>query len=119
MDYTTLKVGDQVAVARSGNWNIQNQGIYTVVKANKIKIVVQRNSDGYERSFSVKRGCEVGSDSRWESAFIEPVEEQKKRIAKREHEASIRMQWSKMESAVANKDLAALKALITELDALG
>ena len=119
MDYTTLKVGDQVAVARSGTWSTHNQGIYTVVKANKLKIVVQRNSDGYERTFSVKRSCEAGTLSRWDSAFLEPVEEQQARIATREHAASIRMQWSKMESAVSNKDLAALKELITELDALG
>ena len=53
-DLNTLKVGQEVAIAHSGSWNIHYYFGYEVVSISpkRTKIVVKRVSDGYERTFS-------------------------------------------------------------------
>lgn len=61
-DYTTLKVGQKVSVWYPGYRGVQAfQGDYTVVKADKTKVVVQHIAEGYERKFSVRRQVEIGT----------------------------------------------------------
>lgn len=115
LDYTTLKVGDDVAVARTGSWDTHCEGTYTVTKTNKMKIVVQRKSDGYERVFSVKRRCELSATSRYHSAFLESVEDQQTRQAKKAAERELRNTWKLAENAATNKDLATLRQLVDKL----
>ena len=116
MDYTTLKVGDIVAVARPGTWDIMNEGNYFVVKVNKMKVVVERASDCYQREFSVKRRCEAKSTDRYNAPYLETVEEQQARIAKRQQIAARREAWRKVELAANRQDLAALRQAVVALE---
>lgn len=118
LDYTTLKVGDQVAVARSGGWSIMNEGVYRVVKVNKVKVVVERVSDGYQREFSVKRRCEMKSNDHYRAGYLETVAAQEARIEAREREAAVRNAWRKVETAAAQRDLNTLRQSVAALEAL-
>jgi hypothetical protein len=114
--YAELTVGQEVAVSRSGNWRTHNEGVYKVVKANKLKVVVQRISDGYIREFSVKRGVELGkSETRWSSPFIETVAEMQRREATYAAERDRKQAWADAEQAARNKDLDALKDIVDRL----
>lgn len=117
-DYTTLTVGQKVAVARTGSWRTSDEGIYTVVKANKVKVVVARDTDGYERTFSVKKRVEMNNTSHYYSAYLETVEEQQARIDRRLNEGKIRNAWLNVEKAAASKNLEDLRKYMAELEAL-
>ena len=118
LDYSTLKVGDEVAIARSGTWSLFSEGVYAVVKVNKMKVFVQRKADGYERVFSVKRGCEFGDYDRYCSAFLETVADHQAREAKRRQEQKVRAAWSTAEKAAQNKDIAQLRQALADLELL-
>lgn len=119
LDYTTVTVGQEVAIARSGNWRTHSEGVYTVVKANKIKIVLRRASDGYERTFSVKRKVELGrlgGESVFRSAYLEHVADMQKREARYAAERECKQAWMDAEQAARDKDLAALQAIVAKLE---
>ena len=118
MNYTTLKTGDKVAVARSGSWSTHREGIYTVIKANKVKIVVQREHDGYLREFSVARRCEMGATDRYRAAYLESVEVNAARDAHMSREREIRAAWRDIEQATAAKNMVALRAAMAHLETL-
>ena len=118
LDYTKVKAGDKVAVARMGSWHTHSEGVYTVVKADKMKIVIQRESDGYERTFSVKRKCELGKENSWRSAYLESVEDKEARDARLQKEREVRDAWKQAEQAAANKNLSALKQALADLEVL-
>jgi hypothetical protein len=118
MDYTTLKVGDIVAVALHGSWDISNQGAYRVVKANKVKVVVARVSDGYKREFSVRKRSEMSSVGSYYNAYLETVEEQNARIAQRQQEVDKRSAWAAVERAAKDKDFAALQQAVEKLESM-
>lgn len=44
LDLNNIQVGQQVTVASHGSWAIQNEGFYFVIKANKVRIVIQRDN---------------------------------------------------------------------------
>jgi hypothetical protein len=119
LSLSTLKVGDEVAIARPGSWHTHSEGVYTVVKANKMVVVVQRKSDGYERTFSVKRGVEKGNESRYHTPYLESVESMQKREAANALERDKRHAWKQAESAAQQKDLTSLKEIVAQLEALG
>lgn len=117
MDYTTLKVGDIVAVACYGSWSISNQGRYRVTKVNKVKVVVERVSDNYRREFSVRKRSEMGvTASAYHSAFLETVEEQDTRMAAQAKEEAKRHAWDRVEQAVRDKNFAALQKSMAVLE---
>lgn len=116
MDYTTLNVCDLVAVARPGTWDIMNEGNYFVVKVNKMKVVVERASDGYQREFSVKRRCEAKSTDRYSGAYLELPEKQAARIEQRNKEVTKRQAWAAVENASMRKDIAALREAVAALE---
>jgi hypothetical protein len=116
LDYSTLKEGQYVAVSRSGSWRTMNEGVYRVVKANKLKVVVERQVDGYTREFSVKRRVELNKgESRWNSAFIESVADMEKREAQYAAERDRKQTWADAEQAARDKDLAKLKVIVDKL----
>ena len=117
MDYTTLKVGDIVAIASSGSWRIFEHGHYRVIKVNKVKVVVERVSDGYVRNFSVRKHVEIGGGGYYQS-FLETVDEQAARIAAREKEAAIRASWETVEQAARDKNFAALQQAMANLESM-
>ena len=113
LDLSNIQVGQQVAVASYGN----NQGFYTVVKANKVRIIVKRDTDLYERTFSTKTGLELNSGA-FRPAFLESVEDQQRR-----NQADFEIQrqrdlWSKAHRAVEVKDIDTLESVIAELKAV-
>lgn len=118
LDTTTLKVGDQVGIARCTTWSTRNEGIYTVVKTDKVKVVVQRASDNYERTFSAKTGCEKGS-SKYRSSFLESAVDQEQRAKKLAHERQVKDAWTRLSDAAEGKSVEKAEAALAELKALG
>lgn len=57
MSYT---VGQMVGILRTGSWNTNAEGMFTVTKVNKVRVELT-NTGGYTRTFSVKTGHEIGS----------------------------------------------------------
>jgi bifunctional DNA-binding transcriptional regulator/antitoxin component of YhaV-PrlF toxin-antitoxin module len=118
LDYTTLKAGDRVAVAKPSSWSIINQGVYVVEKVNKVKVVVRRLGDHYERTFSVKKRRELGdyAGDTYTAAYLETVAEQEARLEQRKREVALREAWGRVELAASRKNLAELKAMMAELE---
>lgn len=115
----SVKVGDVVSVARTGGHGVSSQGLYRVVKANKVKVVVARESDGYERVFSVKRGAELGiTSSSYSYAFLEPVIDSMNRAARHLEKQQRNQAWGAAEKAAQNKDIVQLRAALAALESL-
>ena len=112
--FDTAKVGDQVGVARMGSWDMHNEGIYEIMKINKMVCELERVSDSYGRTFSVKTGVEKGRD-RFHSAVIETVEEQKQRAAVKQHRINVSNLWFNLSSAVSSKNLTEIEELTKAL----
>lgn len=117
LDYTALKVGELVAVARGGGWSTFSEGLYRVVKINKMVVVVQRERDAYERTFSVKLRREKGDGDRYRSAYLESVADQQQREAQYAREREVNAMWKDAERAAVTRNLAALKELVDKLSA--
>ena len=118
LDYTTLKVGDEVGVARTGSWDVHSEGVYVVVKANKMKLVVQRKTDGYERVFSVKRRCEADASDRYRAAYLESVADLQQREARKQREREVRSAWAAVEQAGRDKNMSKLRQAVADLELL-
>ena len=111
-------VGQEVAVIRYGNWGgILQQGVYRVTKSNKVRVHLQRISDGYERVFSAKTGVEQGS-TRYSSAGIISVERYNVIEAARLRKDTLHNAWNTVQEAVKNKDIAEIKAALDVLEAI-
>ena len=117
LDYAKLAVGQEVAICRTGSWRTMSEGVYTVVKADKMKVVLRRASDGYQRTFSVKRRVELGkSESRYNSAYLETVADMQQREASYAAERDRKQAWTDAEQAARNKDLNALRVLVAKIE---
>lgn len=122
LNIETLKVGDKVAVACPGNWMTHSEGIYTVVKANKVRIVVQREVDSYQREFSAKSGRELNKTyGVYRCPYLEPVSEQTARNEYLQRQREINNAWSVLKKAAASENIqqvdeavAALKKLLAQ-----
>ena len=113
LDYSTLAVGDQVAVMTEYGTAVTG---YTVIKADKVKVVVERNN--YTRTFSVKKRCEMGSTSRWKSATLISVSD----AEQIENERNLRRLrnecWTKLQEAAISRSLEQLKTALAELESI-
>ena len=116
-DYSTLQVGQEVAVIRANNWSTSSQGIYKVIKVNKVKVVLERE-DGVQREFSVKTKKELGIsyDSK---SFIETLGDKLKRDAEQYRQQKLGIAWVNLQQAVQGKDLNKIKQSMAELEQLG
>ena len=111
-------VGQEVAVIRYGNWGgILQQGRYRVTKSNKVRVHLQRISDGYERVFSAKTGVEQGS-TRYRSSEIVSVERYNAIEATRLRDATLRDAWNTVQEAAKNKNIADIKTALSILEAM-
>ena len=106
-----LQIGQQVGVAYAGGWSVQSQGLYIVKDINKVRIVLVRESDGHQRTFSSRTGIEKGSD-RYYSAFIESVAVQVERAKVNEHRRAVDKAWADVEQAAKQKNHAAVTAAL-------
>ena len=111
-------IGQEVAVIRHGSWgHIHLQGIYRVTKSNKVRVHLERVSDGYERIFSANTGIEKGSE-RYRSAEIVSVDRYRQIEKRQETEKSMKNIWNQIQSFASNKDLDGLKNAITNLESI-
>lgn len=117
LDYSTLSIGQEVSVARHGNWSTSSEGVYKVIKLDKVKLVLERE-DGVQRSFSVKTKKELGVsyDSR---SFVETLGDKLKRDEQNYREQNINNAWVNLQQAAKGKDLDKIKQSIVELEQLG
>ena len=117
LDYSTLQAGQEVAIARPGSWNTSSQGVYKVIKVNKVKVVLER-ADGVQREFSVKTKKELGVsyDSR---SFIETLADKLKRDVEQYRQQKLGIAWVNLQQAVLGKDFKKIKQGVVELENLG
>lgn len=117
LDYNTLSIGQEVAVTLCNNWSTSSQGIYKVIKLDKVKLVLERE-DGVQRSFSVKTKKELGVsyDSR---SFVETLGDKLKRDAEQYRQQKLGIAWVNLQRAAQSKDLNKIKQSLTELENLG
>ena len=117
LDYSTLGIGQEVAIARQGNWSTSSQGIYKVIKLDKVKLVLERE-DGVQRSFSVKTKKELGVsyDSK---SFVETLGDKLKRDAEQYRQQKLANAWVNLQQAAQGKDFKKVKQSIAELENLG
>jgi hypothetical protein len=116
-----LQVGQRVAVSRWGMWHATTQGVYIVAKANKLKVVLKRESDGYERTWSVKRNTEMPIHKGGyvdDSTFIESIEAMNARAAKMQKERERADAWANAEKAAKDKNLPALRRALAGIELL-
>ena len=108
MDLTTLKVGDEVGIVRRNNL----QGTYKVIKADKMKVVLERNL--HQRTFSVKTGLEKGS-SLYYSADVITLDAYRAVEATINKTRAISAAWMEMENAVRTKNIADAEEALAKL----
>ncbi len=120
LDYSTLQVGQEVSIARSGNWSTSSEGVYKVIKVNKVKVVLERAdiTDRFTREFSVKTKKELGVsyDSK---SFIETPGDKLKRDAEQYRQQKLGIAWVHLQQAVLGKDFKKIKQSMVELENLG
>lgn len=112
-----VKVGDRVAVARSGSWSTHSEGVYRVVKADRVKLILQRESDQYQRIFSVKKNREMGPDT-YRAAFLESIEEMEQRQAALAHRRALTEAWGLVQTAAGNCNIEQLDSATASLKRL-
>lgn len=118
LNYSTLKVGDKVAIARQGSWSIYSEGVYTVIKVDKVKVVVKRDDDGIERVFSVKRRCEMNAANSYQHRYLESVEDMQAQEAQYKKKNDISRAWKNIEIASKSKNLGDLRIAVANLEDL-
>ena len=112
----SVKVGQVVSVANSGGWTTRSEGLYTVVKANKLRVEVCRNTDAYKRTFSVKRGVELcGAGYKNHRVYLETPESAAARDARTKLEQERKNAWAVVESATARRNYAAVQEAMDAL----
>jgi hypothetical protein len=111
-------IGQEVAVIRHGSWGHTDlQGIYKVTKSNKVRVHLERVSDGYERIFSANTGIEKGS-TRYRSSEIVSLDRYRQIEKMQEMKNEIRDIWRDIQSFASNKDLDGLKNAIANLESI-
>jgi hypothetical protein len=112
-DYSTLYVGQVVHVYYNG----RHQGSsYRVVKVNKVKVTLERESDKHIRTFSVKRRFELdGFSQPFRTAYL--VYEYAHHVAEAEQAARNKCNdiWASIGRAVERKDPNLIKDLLLQL----
>lgn len=112
-----LQVGDKVAIVGS-SYNPQTG--YAVTKVNKLRAVLTRTSDGYQRFFSVKRDCEVpasgvkGYVARYSSIITEAEADRMARITKQGQD--FRLACQNLSTAAANRNFAEIQRCMKILE---
>lgn len=125
LDVKSLQVGQKVSIARAswgvGTHYIVSQGVYVVEKADRVKVVLRRESDGHKRVWSLKHNAEVvqaydGKKKIERGTFIESIEDMVEREKKAALARDKKRMWSDIEQAAQNKDIVALRRALAELE---
>jgi hypothetical protein len=112
-----LKLGDKIAICTSSVFPIRG---FTVTKVNKVKVTLSRG-DKYDRVYSVKRDCELASDTRKYvdrySMFITEAEADQ-RAAAHLKQQNITAAYRAVETAANSKNIEAMRSAMAALEAL-
>jgi hypothetical protein len=113
-----LTVGQEVAVARSGSWNISSLGVYTVTKVNKMQAELVRKGDGYTKTVSVKTDRFADFEGKFteRDTFIEDLSSAQARQEAKVKEQDRRLAWKELEQAGASKNIEAARAAMAKLE---
>jgi hypothetical protein len=117
LNISTLVPGNRVSIRHHET----SQGVYVVAKANKMKVVLKRESDGYERHWSVKRDTELATEGRKyvdRYTWLETVEDMEARNVARIRETARRNAWADVEKAAAGHSMPRLELALEALKAL-
>lgn len=117
--FSTLNVGDQVAIAGYLGGTIGHQGLYKVAEKNKVRISFERG-DGLTRIFSTQTGNEKDYTGKYTRAnsFVESIADYEKRQQSQEKKDQYRTLWENLELAAKNRNIAAIKELIIKIEVL-
>ena len=114
-----LTVGMDVGIAHSGSWGPRSEGIYSVIKTDKVKVVLQHGDR--IRTYSVRTGRELGvSEYAMTQTWLESPATQEARDTQNKKERDVRNAWKTLEAAASQKNYAAAEAalaFIKELNA--
>lgn len=117
-----LKVGQRVAIAESYN----PQMGYIVAKVDKLKVILRRESDGYERKWSVKRNEEQPHAGRKyvssRYSYIISEAEAQRQVAVKQQGNNFSNACRALEAACSTKNLTEIRRCMAELegvDAIG
>ena len=113
----TAKVGDSVGVLGGGSfWHTFTEGgLHTIVKKDKVKIVVKRDSDGHERKFNL-RGYEAGD--KYRRSYLVSEQEYQDTLDELSRARVIRSAWSDLENAVNRKYIPDIESFVGALKQL-
>jgi len=112
-----LTAGIDVGIARSSSWGPRSEGIYTVIKTDKVKVVLQRGDN--VRTYSVRTGRELGvSEYASTQTWLESTANQEARNTQNQKERDIRNAWKSLEEAVSFKDIVEIEAVLAHIKTL-
>lgn len=120
----SLKVGDEVAALSSAGFHgLRVAGYFQVIKADKLKVILQRKGDEHTMQFSVKTGkqwCEYKGayDDGYGSLFLDTVERANEIKARQNHVAAMNNAWRELEKAVESKNIEQIKEMLAQVEQL-
>ena len=116
-----LAVGDRVGVARMANRYGPDMsiGLCRVIKKNQVRIVLERETDGYQVHFSARLGHRLMGQGQVDyDTYVESVEEQQAREARQAQRAELVRAWEQLEQATKRRRLAQAQELLTRVQQL-
>ena len=115
--YYNYAAGDKVGIIRRGYYDsyVSFQGFYFVKKCNGNDLVLVREHDSHERTFSNRTGLEKNGSRSADIVSIEYYNDMKER---QDNRTLINNKWNDVASIAQKKDLDQLKKAIEELEAM-
>lgn len=116
-----LAVGDRVGVARMANRYGPDMsiGLYRVIKKNRVRIVLERETDGYQVHFSARFGYRLMGQGQVDyDTYVESVEAQQAREARKAQRAELVCVWDQLEQAARRRQLGQAQELLTRVQQL-
>lgn len=116
-----LEVGQRVGVAvmASSYGPDRSLGIFRVTKKNKVRIVLERETDGYQVQFSARLWHRLLGDGQVSyNTYVESVEAQQAREQHKAKRDEIRQAWTQFEQATKGRQIAELQVLLDQIQQL-
>ena len=116
-DIKALKVGDTVSMVRYGGFGSVTATAGTVIKADKVKIVVKDATDR-QRVFSVKKNIEMNTTS-YRTVSLESIETKNARDVFQNRERALAALWNELGFALPEKNLNKIKEIVAKIECYG
>jgi hypothetical protein len=115
-----LKLGETYGLCQYGSWgHVNGQGEYRVIKRDKMKVLMTRESDGYTRVFSVKTNRELNKTYASRDVFILSQTDYKAKLAEQQQAVARTNAWAELAQAATNKNQSGAQAALAKLKTLG